>query len=126
MAAKERGKEAWTSFNFSGAVLRDGLAIRPRERYNDAQTICQREETTMCTAAVLPEAKANENIDDYDHYEIVDGQRVELPPTGAYQSVLASYLGQILGSFALTKDLGRVVVETLFQLDREGKLQRTP
>jgi len=80
----------------------------------------------MRSVIELPEVKPELILNDYDHYEIVDGKRVELPPMGAYQSVLASCLDQILGHFARAQGLGRVVVETLFQLDREGKLQRKP
>ena len=61
-----------------------------------------------------------------EHYEIVNGIRVELPPMGAYQSVLASFILEILGPFVRSRNLGRVVVEALFQLDRKGNLQRRP
>jgi Uma2 family endonuclease len=74
----------------------------------------------------VPKTNGDLFLVDEKHYEIVNGERLELPPMGAYQSVLASFLVHNLGSFAWTNDLGRVVSETLFQLDREGKLQRRP
>lgn len=50
----------------------------------------------------------------YDHYEIVDGARVELPPMGAYEIVLASTLDQFLGPHVRRDGLGRTATELLF------------
>jgi Uma2 family endonuclease len=94
------------------------------ERYNTRYIILQ--EPLMSSIIDLPDVKPELILNDLDHYEIVDGKRVELSPMGAYQSALASSLVLILGHFAKAQGLGRVVVETLFQLDREGKLQRKP
>jgi Uma2 family endonuclease len=80
----------------------------------------------MSAAVSVSGTKTGTILDREEHYEVINGQRVELPPMGAYQSVLASFIDQVLGPFARMKGLGRVVVETLFQLDREGKLQRKP
>lgn len=59
-------------------------------------------------------------------YEVVNGQRVELPPMGSRESVLASTLVIRLGAHAVAQRLGRVVGEVLFQLDTEGDLRRRP
>jgi Uma2 family endonuclease len=59
-------------------------------------------------------------------YEVVRGQRVELPPMGVYSSIVASVLGEFLGAFARTHVLGRTVVETLFVLDEAEDTQRRP
>jgi Uma2 family endonuclease len=80
----------------------------------------------MSAAVSVSGTKTGTILDGGEHYEVINGERVELPPMGAYQSVLASFLDQVLGPFARMKGQGRVVVETLFQLDREGKLQRKP
>lgn len=59
-------------------------------------------------------------------YEMVDGQVVEKPPMGAYPTWIASLLAQSLGPFARSQKLGRVMVEMLFRIDAERKLQRRP
>ncbi len=59
-------------------------------------------------------------------YEVVDGQIVELPPMGAYECDVASFLAFMLGQVVNARQLGKVVVETLFRLDRAGKLKRRP
>jgi Uma2 family endonuclease len=59
-------------------------------------------------------------------YEVVDGEFKENPPMGAEESLLASLLQELLGPFARAKGLGRVATETLFLIDRSGKLKRCP
>src|SRR5271157_1854409 len=59
-------------------------------------------------------------------YEVVDGQIVELPPMGAYECDVASFLAFALGQVVHAQQLGKVVVETLFWLDGSGKLKRRP
>jgi Uma2 family endonuclease len=65
-------------------------------------------------------------VPDDSLYEVVDGQIVELPPMGAYEGVTASLLAIALGSVIKAQKLGRLAVETLFWLDRTGKLKRRP
>ena len=43
-----------------------------------------------------------------------------------YESILGSILVQILGPFVRTNQLGLVVGETLFLIDRQTDLQRRP
>ncbi len=59
-------------------------------------------------------------------YEIVDGKRVEKPPMGNFQAVLASLLVQRLGNHAWSEGLGRVVCEALFRINPAGGPQRRP
>jgi len=59
-------------------------------------------------------------------YEVVGGEIVENPPMGAMESVLASFLQDLMGIFARSNGLGRVVTETLFCIDRARKLKRRP
>jgi Uma2 family endonuclease len=59
-------------------------------------------------------------------YEIIDGQRVELPPMSAYASIVASLLGQMLGGFAASNRLAQVAVETLFRLPLQKSRNRRP
>jgi Uma2 family endonuclease len=59
-------------------------------------------------------------------YEVVNGQRVEIPPMGAYQGEIASALCGFLRPFATTRRLGKVVVEVLFDFGRAEMPQRRP
>lgn len=59
-------------------------------------------------------------------YEVVDGERRELEPMGAFETVLASALAYHLGHFALEHKLGVVARETLFVLEAQRNLKRRP
>jgi Uma2 family endonuclease len=59
-------------------------------------------------------------------YEVVDGEIVENPPMGAEESILASFLLELIGPFARSSRLGRAANETLFLIDRTRKLKRRP
>ena len=59
-------------------------------------------------------------------YEVVDGHIVENPAMGARESILASFLQDLMGPVARASRLGRVVTETLFWIDRASKLKRRP
>jgi Uma2 family endonuclease len=59
-------------------------------------------------------------------YEVVNGQRVELPPIGIYASLVTSGLQENVGVFAKAHRLGRVVTEALFILDPVRNLRRRP
>ena len=63
---------------------------------------------------------------DPDHYEVVDGVRVELPPMGARETSIAGLLTVHLGYFALARRLGQVQPEMLFLIDARRNLQRRP
>ena len=64
--------------------------------------------------------------DDERLYEVVDGERRELEPMGAFETVLAWVLSYHLGHFALEHKLGVVCTETLFVLDAQRNLKRRP
>jgi Uma2 family endonuclease len=59
-------------------------------------------------------------------YEVVNGQVVELPPMGAYETDVASILFGHLGPFARGQKLGRAVAEMLFVLNKTLVLERRP
>jgi Uma2 family endonuclease len=65
-------------------------------------------------------------VQDESLYEIVNGQRVDLPPMSAYATWLASRLHIRLGLYAEDKGLGVSVTEMLFVLDAEHDLRRRP
>jgi Uma2 family endonuclease len=59
-------------------------------------------------------------------YEVVNGERVEMPPMGAFPGEIASILSQILGPYATQHGLGKVVAEVLFLIDAKTGQQRRP
>jgi Uma2 family endonuclease len=59
-------------------------------------------------------------------YEVVNGQPVEKPPTGAHGNRIAFILACHLETFARLKNLGRAGTEILFLLDPLTNLQRRP
>src|SRR4051794_21154497 len=59
-------------------------------------------------------------------YEVIDGQRIEPPSSGAFASWVASQLTYHLGRFARTERLGIVVCQALFILDSVRDLCRRP
>jgi Uma2 family endonuclease len=59
-------------------------------------------------------------------YEVVNGQHVELPPMGAFESSLASELHAFVHQCAKSKGLGRAVMEVLFLLSASAGLRRRP
>jgi Uma2 family endonuclease len=65
-------------------------------------------------------------VQDEPLYEVVNGQRVDLPPMSAYATWLASRLHGRLWPYAEDKGLGTSVTEMLFVLDAEHNLRRRP
>jgi Uma2 family endonuclease len=57
-------------------------------------------------------------------YEVVNGQKVELPPMGAQSVWIASALFGLL--FPHVQRAGHLVMEMLFILDREADIRRRP
>jgi Uma2 family endonuclease len=68
-----------------------------------------------------PDALADDAL-----YEVVDGRVVEKPPTGAYSTLLASAFQDALSPWVRERQLGRVVTEMLFRINRAKELQRRP
>jgi Uma2 family endonuclease len=74
-----------------------------------------------------PEAKTAAVPSDNDVlYEVVNGQRVELPPMGVKEAGIASEIHGHLWQYAQIHPLGRPFQEVLFRLDRAAKLDRRP
>src|SRR5207253_8696932 len=59
-------------------------------------------------------------------YEVVNGERVELPPMSILAALIASWLQESLGPFVRSHGLGLVVTEALFILDAQRNLRRRP
>ena len=64
--------------------------------------------------------------DDEEHYEVVDGRRVETPRMGTYETDIANELNGHLWQFARTNGLGKTEVEMLFRFDAAGDRKRRP
>lgn len=81
----------------------------------------------MSTATALPSVGAPIVIvREEPLYEIVNGQRVELPPLSIYASWVATLLTTLMGPHATANRLGWVVMEALFILDPVKDLRRRP
>jgi Uma2 family endonuclease len=66
------------------------------------------------------------SVGDDELYEIIDGQRVGLPPMGIYSALIATRLVGFLWVHAKTHDLGHVVSEGLFHLPLPADRNRRP
>jgi len=78
------------------------------------------------TATLDPEAITASFPENETSYEIVKGRRVEKPPMGTFQVLIAAALDQLLGSFVRANRLGRVAPEMLFRINPAGSPQRCP
>jgi Uma2 family endonuclease len=65
-------------------------------------------------------------VQDETLYEMVDGQRVDVPPMSVYTTWLASRLHGRLWPYVEEHGLGTCVMEMLFILDAERNLRRRP
>lgn len=68
----------------------------------------------------------HDDLDNHDHYEIVDGQRVELPPMSADSQALANRLTRHLSNFGIAQDIGEAYSEMLFKLPLPIDRNRKP
>jgi Uma2 family endonuclease len=59
-------------------------------------------------------------------YEIVDGSKIELLPKSILAAAIAAMIQEVLGPFARTHSLGRVLTEALFILDPVADVRRRP
>jgi Uma2 family endonuclease len=81
----------------------------------------------MAAVATLePLAQTQRAPQDEALYEVVNGQRVELPPLSIYAAWVASRLQNRMGPHAEANGLGTVVTEGLFIIDPGRDLRRRP
>ncbi len=59
-------------------------------------------------------------------YEVVGGQRVEPPPMGVREVLIATTLACFLRGFARDRRLGRIVIQGRFPFARSGNPKRRP
>ena len=77
-------------------------------------------------ATLEPTAAIAEPAKEEPLYEVVNGEKVELPPMSIYATWIASRLQSRIGPFAEAHGLGTVVTEGLFILDPVKNLRRRP
>ena len=65
-------------------------------------------------------------LDDENLFEIVNDERQELEPMGAFENLFASELCCLIANFARPNKLGKATTETLFVLQHQPRLQRRP
>jgi Uma2 family endonuclease len=80
----------------------------------------------MKSAVALKNALISNSEQDDPLFEIIDGQRVELPPMGIYAVRIASRLGYFFQLHAQNNNLGEAVVEGLFRLSLPVDRNRRP
>lgn len=78
--------------------------------------------TALLESVEVAAKSADEGRDD-ELYEVVDGQRIEIPPMSAYAATIASRVARKLGIF-VDERVGEVVNEVLFRLPLEEDLAR--
>lgn len=59
-------------------------------------------------------------------FEVIGGEVVEIERMGAAETVLASWLIQLIGNFNQQDEVGHIVVETMFDLHLPSGRQRRP
>ena len=76
--------------------------------------------------AMPGEVLAYDEYVDHDHYEIVDGVKVEMPPMSADSQALATRLAVRLSNYGARHHLGEAYVEMLFKLPLPADRNRKP
>lgn len=70
-------------------------------------------------ATILDEAPAELGYDEFvdtEHYEIIDGEKVEMPPMSADSQFIASQIAYHLNDFGRRASIGTAVTEVLIKL----------
>jgi Uma2 family endonuclease len=81
--------------------------------------------TTATVQQPLP-APAKVFMDDSEHFEIIDGKRIGLPPMGIFATLIATRLVYFLVAHTRAHELGQVVCEGLFHLPLPADRNRRP
>jgi Uma2 family endonuclease len=80
----------------------------------------------MSIATASPPISAKSRVDDEPLYEIIDGQRVELPPMSYFGGLTATRLTVELGVHLKSHDQGHLATETLFNMGIPANRNRRP
>ncbi len=80
----------------------------------------------IAASPVLQRSAEADQFDDEPLYEIIDGQRVELPPMSILANRVASLLHIQMGQFVVGNRLGEALMETLIRLPLPADRNRRP
>ncbi len=82
----------------------------------------------MNTAEVLTPMPTlvRDDLENRDHYEIIDGVKVEMPPMSVDSQIIGFRLAYHLTSFGGAKDIGQACTEVLFKLPLAKDRNRKP
>jgi Uma2 family endonuclease len=80
----------------------------------------------MATAATTQNVPSTPTDEPEGLFEVIGSQIVETPPMGTFETELASLLQNLMGPFAQSNRLGRVVTEMLFSLRPAVDRERRP
>lgn len=69
---------------------------------------------------------ADDPFENNEHYEIIDGERVELPPMSTNAQMIATRLARHLGNYGEQQSLGEACTEVLFRLPLPIDRNRRP
>jgi Uma2 family endonuclease len=67
-----------------------------------------------------------DDLDNADHYEILDGVRVELPPMSTDSQFIANRLTRLLSNYGIEHNIGEAYNETIFKLSLRADRSRRP
>lgn len=67
-----------------------------------------------------------DDLDNRDHYEIIDGVKVELPPMSVDSQAIASRLARHISNHGIAQDIGEAYTEMLFKLPLKKDRNRKP
>jgi Uma2 family endonuclease len=76
--------------------------------------------------AIAPDPATQSSLHDEPLYEVVNGQRVELPPMSIYANLIAKRLLLQIEHAAKEAEAGTATMEALLILDEESDLRRRP
>jgi Uma2 family endonuclease len=109
------------------ATLQSCYDTKPVLAFVPGLALGLQKEVMMSTLGTMaPPAAAAPLLRDEALYEVVNGQKVELPPMSVYANSIAGKLHTRLDVHAGTHGLGRVLQESLFILDPVRDVRRRP
>ncbi len=80
----------------------------------------------MSTLAMPPWHESISDLELSEHFEVVDGVRVQLPPMTAYACAIANDLTTAINIYGVAHNIGKAYTETLFHLPLPIDRNRRP
>src|SRR5665213_4185007 len=82
--------------------------------------------TAVLEPVLAPVPAVVELVDDAALYEIIDGEKVELPPMSAYAGRVSFRIAATMNQFLIANQLGEAIHEGLFKLSLDRDRNRRP